>query len=241
MSFRMHALNGGLLAILLAGAPAQAADPAAVALLEESRAERTAARCAGCDLAALWLQDGEIVRGSDLSGADLTGARLARANLRKVNFSGAAMTGANMLGAQLDRADLSAADLRRADLHHVQHDLRVLRIVLVPAVVQGLSGARERERRDQSDVKAAFDQPPGERAMVVAGRLEGGDDRGAELGEIADEAVVLFARVEDRKPFAPRVVGKGDQDLVAPLSDIDGDEDGVPGNRRIEGHARALR
>ena len=30
------------------------------------------------------------------------------------------------------------------DLHHVQDDLRVLRVVLVPAVVQGLTGACQR-------------------------------------------------------------------------------------------------
>ena len=60
---------GTLAASLPAGPPAEAADPAALALLEDSRRAGTAARCPGCDLAALWLQDGEIVRGSDLSGA----------------------------------------------------------------------------------------------------------------------------------------------------------------------------
>jgi hypothetical protein len=40
-------------------------------------------------------------------------------------------------------------DLDSADLQHVQDDLRVLRVVLVPAVVKRLTGPRERDGGDQ--------------------------------------------------------------------------------------------
>jgi len=40
-------------------------------------------------------------------------------------------------------------DHRRTDTEHVQDDLRVLRIVLIPTVVQRLSGARQRHTGDE--------------------------------------------------------------------------------------------
>ncbi len=42
-----------------------------------------------------------------------------------------------------------APDEDRADLQHVQDDLRILRIVPVPSVVQCLERAGERDRGDQ--------------------------------------------------------------------------------------------
>jgi hypothetical protein len=46
-------------------------------------------------------------------------------------------------------------DLRRLDLEHVQNYLRILGVILVPAVVQGLSGSGERQRRPSRISKPA--------------------------------------------------------------------------------------
>ena len=46
-----------------------------------------------------------------------------------------------------------AVDGRRADPEHVQDHLGILRIVLVPAVVEGLASAGECHARDQSGLE----------------------------------------------------------------------------------------
>ena len=63
--------------------------------------------------------------------------------------------------------------LRRPVLQQMQNDLRVLRIVLVPRVVQGLSRAGDGDRRHQAEMKPGLPEDVGQRPMVVAGRLEG--------------------------------------------------------------------
>ena len=45
-------------------------------------------------------------------------------------------------------------DLHRPDLQHVQDDLGVLRVVLVPAVVQGFPRARQSDRGHQLQIEA---------------------------------------------------------------------------------------
>ncbi len=58
--------------------------------------------------------------------------------------------------------------LRRPDPQHVQDHLRVLGVVLVPAVVQRLAGAGQGHGRDQPDVEAGVDQAPGQGARGYA-------------------------------------------------------------------------
>lgn len=50
-------------------------------------------------------------------------------------------------------------DLAGADLPHVQDDLRVFGVVLVPAAVYRLACTRERDRRDEAKIDARFDEP----------------------------------------------------------------------------------
>ena len=72
---------------VLAAASVFAADPSALTRIEQAGRTQAVLLCPGCDLSEVWLQDGEIARGSDLSGADLTGARLARTKLRRAPFA----------------------------------------------------------------------------------------------------------------------------------------------------------
>ncbi len=127
------------------------------------------------------------------------------------------------------------------DAQHVQDDLRVLRVVLVPAVVEGLARTGERERGDQVDGEAGLEEPPGDRAMVVAGGLEGAGDGLAEAGQQRDEAVVLGARVGHAQAAPARLARDLDQDLVAGLGDVDGYEDAGRGRKLVAGgHGRSV-
>lgn len=58
----------------------------------------------------------------------------------------------------------------------MQDDLSVLGIILVPVVVQGLAHRGQGNRGDELDVETGLDQAPGERAMVVPGRLQADGD-----------------------------------------------------------------
>lgn len=66
--------------------------------------------------------------------------------------------------------------LRRADPQHVQDDLGILGVVLVPAVVQRLTRPGERDRRDEAQLEPRCQQPMCQRTMVIAHRLEPDDD-----------------------------------------------------------------
>ena len=50
-----------------------------------------------------------------------------------------------------------------ADLQHVQDDLRILQIVLIPPVVKGLACARERDRGHKPQLKARLKESIGKR------------------------------------------------------------------------------
>ena len=58
------------------------------------------------------------------------------------------------------------------DLHHVQDDLGVLRIVLIPAVVQGFACSRQRDGRDQLNLKTSRAKMKRQSSVIVASRLE---------------------------------------------------------------------
>ena len=90
--------------------------------------------------------------------------------------------------------------LGRPDPQHVQDDLGVLGVVLVPAVVQRLAGAGEGDGGDQPDVEAGLHQAPSQRAVVVPGRLEADGDRARQGLQLGYQPVVLGAAVGDRQP-----------------------------------------
>jgi hypothetical protein len=133
--------------------------------------------------------------------------------------------------------------LHGADLEHVQDDLGVLRVVLVPAVGERLARPGEGERRDQSHLDTGFQQPMRQRPVVVPVRLrltlEAGENRTFILAERFDEPVVLSPRVEDGQPSAPRSSGLLDQNLVAVLRDIDCYQQGSVWRKLRGGHGRS--
>lgn len=59
-----------------------------------------------------------------------------------------------------------------ADLQHVQDDLGVLRVVLVPAVVQGFARPGQARRRGKLQFEHGLVEMVRQRSMIVAGRLK---------------------------------------------------------------------
>lgn len=78
-----------------------------------------------------------------------------------------------VIDARGERIDVA---LRRTDPQHVQDDLRVLGVVLVPAIVQRLARSCERDRRDEAQLEPCRQQPMCQRTMVITRRLEPNDD-----------------------------------------------------------------
>jgi hypothetical protein len=108
--------------------------------------------------------------------------------------------------------------LGRPDPQHVQDDLGVLGVVLVPAVVQGLAGAGQGNRRDRPDVEAGLHQAPGKRAVVVAGRLETDGHRARQGLQLGHQPVVLGPGVGHRQPPAAPGIGDLDQTSLRSLA-----------------------
>ena len=97
-------------------------------------------------------------------------------------------------------------NLDGADLKHVQDHLRVLRVVLVPAVVQGLPRSRQGDRRHQLELEPGAGKVMRQGAMVVARRLEPDPDRPAVAGENAtrrSKSAFVFVRVILRRRCLP--------------------------------------
>src|SRR5215212_700494 len=130
--------------------------------------------------------------------------------------------------------------LRGLDPEHVQGDLRVLGVVLVPAVVERLARASERQGGDQPDREAGLQKAPGEGTMVIAGGLEAAGDRLAEAGQEVDKAVVLSPGIEHGQAPPTSVAWDLDQDLVTGLADIDRDENALSGRKLGLGHGESL-
>jgi uncharacterized protein YjbI with pentapeptide repeats len=113
-----------LLLVAGSGAPALAADPAAVARIHGGIVD-----CVGCNLAGADLTN-TCVKDHDLHGADFTGANatlmcMSFANFTGVSFRGAELSGANLAGAKMDGADLTGAgtsitSFLGTDLTHVK-------------------------------------------------------------------------------------------------------------------------
>lgn len=63
-------------------------------------------------------------------------------------------------------------ELHRSDLQHVQDDLGVLWIALVPAVMQGLVRPGQSGGKDGLQVEPGFAKMVCQRAVIITGRLE---------------------------------------------------------------------
>ena len=123
---------------------------------------------------------------------------------------------------------------------HVQDDMGVLRVVLVPAIVERLPGSGERQGRDEADIEPSLEQAPCDRPMVVAGRLEPAGDGTAEFHKQGHEAIMLGLRVEHRQSTATGMTRDLDQHLVASFGDVDRHENDVIGNSMWLGHGRSI-
>ena len=93
--------------------------------------------------------------------------------------------------------------LRRTDPQHVQNDLGIFGIVLVPAVVQRLTRPGERDRRDEAQLEPCCQQSMCQRTMVIARRFEPDDDGTADGRELLGKAVIVLPGRHDRHPPAP--------------------------------------
>ena len=135
-----------------------------------------------------------------------------------------------------ERADIA---LRGADPQHVQDDLRVLGIVLVPPIVQRLPRAGKGHRGDETQLEPRGEQAVSERAVVVAGRLEADDDGSADRGELFGEPVIIRLGREHRHAPATSALGPLDEHLLAVLGHIDRYQHGAGRYRRGLGHDRS--
>ena len=113
----------------------------------------------------------------------------------------------------------------------MRHDLRILRVVLIPPIVQRLAGAGQANRRDQLGLEAGAGQMIGECAMVVAVRqsltLERNAHRMPVLLQRVRQPIEVGARVEDRQTSASRPARHRDEHFVAMLGDVDAYENGL--------------
>jgi hypothetical protein len=114
-------------------------------------------------------------------------------------------------------------ELYGADLQHVQNDLRILRVVLVPAVVQSLACPGEADRGDKLEVEPRLSEMMRQRPVIVAGRLEPDPNRHVVTDQRRGQAMEVFQRVHDRHAPTTLLAGDPDQDLVAVLRNVDGD------------------
>jgi hypothetical protein len=118
----------------------------------------------------------------------------------------------NVVDAGADRIEIG---LRRSDLEHVQDNLRILGIVLVPAVVQSFPRTGQRNRGHQPECDAGFEQPEGQRSVVIARRLEAGDDWLAKAMQQVDEAIMLSLRVRHDEASSSHLARELNQYVVA--------------------------
>ena len=117
-------------------------------------------------------------------------------------------------------------ELIRPDGEHVQDDLRVLRIVLVPSVVQRLPRPGQADRRDQFRLEAGPGQVPGERAVVISRRLERDAHGSVVFKKQRGQAIEVGAGVEHRHSPTALPARHLDENLVAVLGDVDAYENG---------------
>ena len=94
-------------------------------------------------------------------------------------------------------------ELAGADLQHMQNNLRILRVIFIPAVMQRLAGPRERNRGNELVFATRLMQSIGDIAMIVAverirSTLKTDAHGHTETVQDGDEAIEIFAFVLDR-------------------------------------------
>lgn len=136
-----------------------------------------------------------------------------------------------------ERIDVS---LGGANPQHVQDHLRILGIVLVPAIVQSLARSSQGNGRDQAQLEAGGQQAMRQRAMVVTSSLEADDDRTPDVAKIRGQAIIICLCRHHRHATSASAFWTFDQDLLAVFGHIDGYQHGVGGIRATLGHGRSV-
>ena len=115
-------------------------------------------------------------------------------------------------------------------------DLRVLRIIFVPTVVQCLACPSETNGGNQLQVEPGLPKVMRQWPMIVAGRLEPDPHWQAVAGKNRGQALEILQRVQDRHAPTPLLARDPNQDLVAVLGNVDRDQDSRR-NRMGGGHS----
>lgn len=89
-----------------------------------------------------------------------------------------------------------AIGLGGADLQHVQGNLCILRIVLVPPIVKGFTRSCERDRGYKLQLKASLEESIGKWPMIVPGCLEADNHGSAVVAKPIDETIMLSSGIK---------------------------------------------
>ncbi len=130
-------------------------------------------------------------------------------------------------------------DLAETCRQHMQDNLGILRIILVPSVVDGFALASECHGRDQACLDAGIDQSPGQCPMIITGCLKPRNNRTVESLQPLNKAVVLCALVEHNKTPPSRRPRHLYQNIIALLGNVDRDEHSILCDRMNPGHGRS--
>lgn len=114
-------------------------------------------------------------------------------------------------------------ELHCADLPHMQNDLSVLRVLLVPTVVQGLACPGEADGGHGLPIEPRLTEMTCQRPVRVAGRLEPDPNRKVIADACCRKALEVVQRVQDRHAATTRLLRHPDPHLVAVLGNVDGD------------------
>jgi hypothetical protein len=112
--------------------------------------------------------------------------------------------------------------LHDAIAQHVENDLRILGIVLVPRVMQRLTGAGQCQTGNQMQLKSVGKQEMSEATMVIARGLESDVHRPVQRMQVLGETSELAGIVGDDHALARAPAGRFDEDIVAELGNVDG-------------------
>ena len=98
---------------------------------------------------------------------------------------------------------------------------------------------RARREETSRSSQACIKQSIRKRSVIVAGRLEPGDNRTTQVVEQSDEMIVLGPRVGHHQPPAATPPRHLDQDVIAVLGNVDSYQRGIRWRRLSSGHGRA--
>ena len=106
----------------------------------------------------------------------------------------------------------------------MQDDLGVLRVILVPAVVQGLPRPGQVDRGNQLQFEHRFPKMMRQVPVIVAGRLEPEPHGQTVFRENGGQALKVVERIRSRQSTAALLAGNANQHFMAVFGIVDGDQ-----------------